>query len=295
MRLSDSTDNIPHTKVNNNSCRKCASSLPLLECSQNFSGTFIILLSCRRTMVSPLSSRILNLEAKAKINIRAPVPHNPKRTSGYSADKESTKTSEVVQAQKQDRVNQVESQAKKRRLEELNFQAANARDDLRQNGIQCLPGLIGRSRALPLGTVDMSTVKLIVRSKGQPCHEAVATKAPLEETPSTNTYHELLDACKSFYESSGPMNPADVNAADYHGRPPSTTSTITSGESFVPTSDADSDSDDTPLVIPARLKEKTNKKEKGTEKSNQDELQLEPLSSPFLSLEEALHQKETAT
>ena len=245
-------------------------------------------------MVSPLSSRILNLEAKAKINIRAPVTHNTKRTSGYSADKESTKTSEDIQPKKQDRVNQVESQAKKRKLEELNFQAANAREDLRQNGIQCLPGLIGRSRALPVGAVDMSTVKLIVRSKGQPCHEAI-TETSLEEIPSGNTYDDLLNACKSFYEISGPMTPADDNAANYHGRPPSTTSTITSGESFVPTSDADSDSEDTPLVIPARLTEKTCKKERSTEKVQQDDLQLEPLSSPFFNLEEALHQKETAT
>ena len=259
-------------------------------------------------MVSPLSSRILNLEAKAKINreiIHAPLPptagrtwirsnSKSKRVSGYSADRESASVSVPIQYEKQKRVDQVEAQAKRRKIDELNFQAANVREDLKESGIQCRPGLFGRSRALPIGSVDMSTVKLIVRSKGQPCHEAVSRKLPPDEVPSTETYSDLLIACQSFYKTNGPINFAAVNADGYHDRAPSTTSTITTGESISPTSDGDSDSDDIPLIIPARLKESTRKEGKNL-KVKEDELNLEPLSSSCLSLEDALHNKESAT
>ena len=255
-------------------------------------------------MVSPLSSRILNLEAKAKISrdiIHAPLPPTAdrawargnlktKRVSGYSADRESQRPSPPIQSAKQKRVNHVETQAKKRRIDELNFQAANVREDLKESGIQCLPGLFGRSRALPVGSVDMSSVKLVVRSKGQPCHEATSSKLPADQVPCTNTYSDLLYACQSFYKINGPIT--DVNADVYHDRAPSATSTITTSESVTSTSDGDSDSE---LIIPARLKERTSKEKASVVKKEQNELNLEPLSSPCLSLEDALHNKESAT
>lgn len=192
--------------------------------------------------------------------------------------------------QSKKRVNHVETQAKKRRIDELNFQAANVREDLKESGIQCLPGLFGRSRALPVGSVDMSSVKLVVRSKGQPCHEATSSKLPADQVPCTNTYSDLLYACQSFYKINGPIT--DVNADVYHDRAPSATSTITTSESVTSTSDGDSDLE---LIIPARLKERTSKEKASVVKKEQNELNLEPLSSPCLSLEDALHNKESAT
>jgi len=83
-------------------------------------------------MVSPLSSRIYNLEAKAKIKNLKPsltndsklpwqIENRRKRISGYIADKESE--SVVVNTQKQHRAEQVESLAKRRKVEQQNFKA----------------------------------------------------------------------------------------------------------------------------------------------------------------------------
>lgn len=123
-------------------------------------------------MVSPLSSRIFNLEAKAKIKtsataaVNAKIPwhieNRRKRISGYTADGESR--SHSVNAEKQLRADQVEANAKKRKVEESNFQAYNVKNDLANAGIKYSP----RSRALPVGMIDMSKVELIMSSKYQP-------------------------------------------------------------------------------------------------------------------------------
>lgn len=133
-------------------------------------------------MVSPLSSRILNAEAKANIN-GSPFPYRPltknvmeswqrqkKRVSGYSADcdMKNPPASTLCSLDKQVRAHQVEISAKRRRIEELNFQASNVREDLARAGIHCLPGLIGRSHALPHNSVDMDKVRLVTNSSKSP-------------------------------------------------------------------------------------------------------------------------------
>jgi hypothetical protein len=122
-------------------------------------------------MVSPLSSRIINLEAKAKIknDYKAPrfsasklpwqLESRRQRISGYTADREGS--TQVVTTEKQIRANQVEASAKKRKVEELNFQAHNVKKDLANADMTYAP----RSRALPAGAIDMSNVELVMASK----------------------------------------------------------------------------------------------------------------------------------
>ena len=138
-------------------------------------------------MVSPLSSRILNAEAKANINGSSTYAHMPltanviedwqrranakKRVSGYSADRSdhgSLLTGVSSLDSKAIRANQIEQHAKRRRTEEASFQAFNARNDLAKAEVQCLHGLIGTSRALPHGSVNMDRVKLVVVSRDKP-------------------------------------------------------------------------------------------------------------------------------
>jgi len=168
-------------------------------------------------MVSPLSSRIINLEAKAKINKDFKPPshhkmHKPpwqlesrrKRISGYIADRESP--TEVIQTEKQMRANQIETNVKKRKVEELNFQAHNVKKDLAIAGMKYSP----RSRALPIGSIDMSNVELVTASN----YVSDITPSPSEGSPTNNTsyvapsssfenmstYVSLIEATKIFYK-----------------------------------------------------------------------------------------------
>jgi hypothetical protein len=122
-------------------------------------------------MVSPLSSRIINLEAKAKIKkdykasrfnaskLPWQLESRRQRISGYTADREGS--TQVVTTEKQIRANLVEASAKKRKIEELNFQAHNVKKDLANADMTYAP----RSRALPAGVIDMSNVELVMASK----------------------------------------------------------------------------------------------------------------------------------
>ena len=121
-------------------------------------------------MVSPISSRIYNLEAKARIkshfktnvnnNLPWQIENRTKKISGYTADRESSPAL-FVNAEKNLRAEQVEAFAKKRKIEELNYQAYNAKNDLVNAGIEFVP----KSKALLEGTIDMKNVELVMSSK----------------------------------------------------------------------------------------------------------------------------------
>ncbi len=159
-------------------------------------------------MVSPLSSRIINLEAKVKIKKRIKEPDNSnfpwqlesrkKRISGYTADGEGVL--HEVSSEKRLNAEKVEANAKRRRTEEKNFQAHNVQNDLAAAGKVYIP----RSRALPLGTVDMSRVELVTSSKYQEESAAADTKGDsLNNTMSAyeehSAYASLFEASTAFY------------------------------------------------------------------------------------------------
>jgi hypothetical protein len=174
-------------------------------------------------MVSMLSSRLMknlllpksattnNNEAgrntKPSSNSGCP---GQKRTSGYSADREGTTGTPPLRDasdDKQKRANQIESLSKKRKLAEINYDVANARADIAKAGLSCPPGIIGRSRALPPGSVDMSSVTLLLSSKYDEekfmteNHRTV-TDAFISAPDIGLIYSELLKASRPFYNNS---------------------------------------------------------------------------------------------
>ena len=198
-------------------------------------------------MVSPLSSRIYNLEAKAKIKNLKPsltndsklpwqIENRRKRISGYIADKESE--SVVVNTQKQHRAEQVESLAKRRKVEQQNFKAHNVKNELAAAGIDFVP----RSRAFPEGSIDMSCVELITSSK----FDARCSKAPsnLERSP-----FETMQDCAALFEMAKPHYKYGKN-----GRKVSKTVTSANSSSTICTSlsssPCESDLEDNVFVSP---------------------------------------------
>lgn len=159
-------------------------------------------------MVSPLSSRIYNLEAKVKIknstearkSYKLPwqIENRRKRISGYVADRESP--SMVVNDEKQLRAEQVQGHAKKRKIEEQNFEAHNVKNDLANAGINFVP----RSRALPEGSIDMSNVELIMSSNYLPDKRSTTNATSNNYRSSidvTLDYMSLIDATKDHYKA----------------------------------------------------------------------------------------------
>lgn len=176
-------------------------------------------------MVSPLSSRIMNAEAKANINGRSkyrPLTANNvigewqirgrKRVSGYTADRSESPPASLYCIDKEIgpkemRARQVENLAKRRKTEEANFQAFNVKHDLAKAGVQSLPGL--RSRALPRGSVNMDNVTLVCVSKESPYpgDEFVDDEDDTKRTCQPQLQHgveeylELLKQAQHFYTS----------------------------------------------------------------------------------------------
>ena len=164
-------------------------------------------------MVSPLSSRIYNLEAKVKIknstqtrkSYKLPwqIENRRNRISGYVADRDSP--SMVVNSEKQLRAEQVQGHAKKRKTEEQNFEAHNVKNDLANAGVNFVP----RSRALLEGSIDMSNVELIMSSNYSPENKksstVVATSGGSDDRSSindvTSDYSSLIDATKDHYKA----------------------------------------------------------------------------------------------
>ncbi len=164
-------------------------------------------------MVSPLSSRLVTLTLKAKIksstassvnasNSKIPwhIENRRKRISGYTADGERS-GSQAVNAEKQLRADQVEAHAKKRKIEEKNFQAHNVKNDLAKAGIEYSP----RSRALPVGTIDMSKVELVMSSKYKPEQHSQTNgigghdQEDISALYSTETFASLISSTRHFY------------------------------------------------------------------------------------------------
>jgi len=190
-------------------------------------------------MVSPLSSRILNAEAKANMAGSSVYAYRPlieewqhraktkKRVSGYSADgseQESPPSSECSFG-KETRANQVEHEAKRRRTEEADFQAFHARNDLAKAGVNFLPGLIGRSRALTHGSIEMDRAGLVVVSRNTPyvndiqavhCEDHVVEDENNYESTHMD-YVQLLSCAQHFYTSKRPIPTPSEEAANESG------------------------------------------------------------------------------
>jgi hypothetical protein len=155
----------------------------------------------------------MNAEAKANINCRAnsyrPLTAHvigewqrraKKRVSGYTADRsegESPPASlysvDKESGQKEMRARQVESLAKRRKIEESNFQAFNVKNDLAKAGIHSLPGT--RSHPLPRGSVDMDKVQLVKSSKETPYvgDQTVSNDVKGNRTPDWHLQHRIED------------------------------------------------------------------------------------------------------
>jgi hypothetical protein len=160
-------------------------------------------------MVPPLSSRILNIEAKATINpfiTINPLPFDHvvrKRVSGYSADRESPEEEDVSES-KQNRAHQVEVNAKRRRIDELIFQAINIKADLERVGIHYVPTT--RPHFHGHGNVDMSTVKLVTVSKSRPYIEEGHGRNGhhghnLSDSAFFSDVQTLLQSCQHHYNN----------------------------------------------------------------------------------------------
>jgi len=202
-------------------------------------------------MVSPLSSRILNLEAKAKIkNFRPPqtvkqpwqIKNRKKRLSGYLADKErSLSPSQFVNARKQMRADQVKSNAKRKKTGELNFQAHNARQYLSDAGVDFTPG----PRTPAHDSIDLSNVELVIVSKEKP-YAPKACRNSDQSLGSTSDYSSLINMCKGFYDVGGsnrkivPLHMAVPKSyvSNHYG-----TNSDTTGYTSICSSPVDSDSD----------------------------------------------------
>lgn len=202
-------------------------------------------------MVSPLSSRIYNLEAKVKIknckllqtnnqNLHVPwqIESRTKRISGYTADRESEE--EQVNEQKQHRSEQVEAEAKKRKVEELSFQAHNVKNDLANAGVE---SFVPKSKAFPKGSIDMSNVELIMSSQYSSV-KAQKTDCEFNQIflfpeDLKSTYIEMVEASKEFYKAQG-----KIQKKVAFPKASSITSSTTNYTTSLSSSPCDSDSED---------------------------------------------------
>jgi hypothetical protein len=253
-------------------------------------------------MVSPLSSRIYNLEAKARIKnfkhlskipeatLPWQIENRTKRISGYIADRESP--SVVVNAEKQNRADMTEAHAKKRKNEELNFQAYNVKNDLASAGVDFVP----RSKALPEGSIDMSGVTHIMSSQYTESETDKCESNPdLCKTSYelSTDYCNLVEASKVFYNTNVkrkkivPKFPKNVSKA-LSFTSSTTNGTSTSLSSSPCLSEAEDGSTQSQFVLPKIIEDPP---------QHSDDTMLGFLSSAndnFTTLEEALNSSNTA-
>jgi len=166
-------------------------------------------------MVSPLSTRLFNLEATASsMNYPQFAKNNQmsrqgwhqlahakrKRLSGYSADKESVHSkSAITSVEKEKRANLIGLASKKRKKDELHYQAVSARSTLAQGGYLYKRSLLGTSRALLHEGIDMKATKLITVSKDNPYEE----KSEKVNAYDLSIYSEMVQSSKQFYSLNG--------------------------------------------------------------------------------------------
>jgi hypothetical protein len=164
-------------------------------------------------MVSPLSTRLFNLEAKANsVNYPQFMKNNQisrqgwhqmaqaKRVSGYSADKESVQSNSVITStEKENRAKSIGLTSKKRKNDELHYQAASARSTLTQGGHLHKRSLLGSSRAFPHEGIDTKRAKLIIVSRDNPYEE----KTEMVDVYDPSIYSEMVESSKHFYSLVG--------------------------------------------------------------------------------------------
>lgn len=205
-------------------------------------------------MVSPLSTRLFNLEAKANSDNYHQFIRNfhqlahAKRVSGYSADKESVQSnSAITSTEKENRAKSIGLASKKRKNDELHHQAASARSTLAQGGHLHKRSLQGSSRAFPQKGIDMKRAKLITVSRDNPYEE----KTEKVDVYDPSIYSEMVESSKHFYSLGGRRLSNDRNNAIQSQEEGSnaTNSTISSKSS-------DKESDDgTTYEIPPRFED----------------------------------------
>ena len=216
-------------------------------------------------MVSPISSRIYNLEAKARIkshfktnvnnNLPWQIENRTKKISGYTADRESSPAL-FVNAEKNLRAEQVEAFAKKRKIEELNYQAYNAKNDLVNAGIEFVP----KSKALLEGTIDMKNVELVMSSKYRRNYSSNIQNHSIRDT----YFFEMMNDCvglfeisKDFYRSHGKQRKIRTSLHKVTSSTSGTSGTGTSLSSSPCDSESEEETTSTAYLMP-RLTEKVN-------------------------------------
>jgi hypothetical protein len=237
-------------------------------------------------MVSPLSSRIINLEAKAKIknnssqnqdtnkkNNQLPwqLESRRKRISGYTADRESPSQRTAIATDKRVRAQQVEANAKKKKVEEQNFQAFNVKEDLAECGVKYLPRPHGGAFPILDGSIDMSHVELVMASnyKSDIDQNVRSDQPTYAYRDNSSVYASLIDQAKPYYkEGIGRKVVGFVRRNDNSY----SFASCSTGESSSQNIDSDECEDDTALLSPASIlrKQETEQLEKSTAPANHD-------------------------
>jgi len=99
-----------------------------------------------------------------------------KRVSGYSADKESANSNSITCIKKRKRANIAGMTAKKRKVDELHYQAASTRSTLAQGNKLSARFQTRGPCALPHGSIDINIVKLITVSRNNPYAQDIPAK-----------------------------------------------------------------------------------------------------------------------
>ena len=148
-------------------------------------------------MVSPLSSRILDLEAKAK-SINCPQVWSDvqvKKESVNPSDKTCSSTSGASILDQKKTGESVGFHAKKRKIEEMNYLAANVHADLARANITHAPCVAPQKSLLPNGSNN--TVQLINVSRKTPYIEEFLPKT--SDLSNVTVFSELVRLSEQFY------------------------------------------------------------------------------------------------
>jgi hypothetical protein len=211
-------------------------------------------------MVSPLSTRLFNIEGKTgssnyphfiknnKISRQGHQLVQIKRVSGYSADKENGQpNSSTTSVEKEKRAKLIGMASRKRKKDELHYQAATACSTLAQGGHLYKRSRLVSFRTLPDEGIDTKRTKLISVSRGNP-YEEMTEKVDVYDL---SIYSEMVQSCKQFYSLGGRRLSNDRKNAiqDQEEDSSATNSTISSK-----LSDTESDYGTT-YKIPARFED----------------------------------------
>jgi hypothetical protein len=170
-------------------------------------------------MVTPLSSSIVHFEGKAKIKNATHHKHaestnklqwqferRRKHISNDTADREDA--SQVVTPMKRLRARKVEENAKRRKIEERNFQAHNVKNDLVDDSVRWECSSRSPVIAGAVGSIEMSNVGLVMAKDHGPgvandIHLGWDTSAYIDRF---SVYASLMDVSKPFYQHNHKCN-----------------------------------------------------------------------------------------